>query len=113
MRSIVVKAPAKINLYLDVINKRPDGYHNIETIFERIDLLYSCNEDICGIAISPSEDYLAIAVNGAGVYLIDSDSGHEIGQIHEPDTTSLAFGPNNQIAIGTYHGDLKVFEYKK
>lgn len=38
MRSIIVKAPAKVNLYLDVINKRPDGYHNIETIFERIDL---------------------------------------------------------------------------
>jgi len=38
MRSIIVKAPAKVNLYLDVINKRPDGYHNIETIFERITL---------------------------------------------------------------------------
>ena len=38
MRSTIVKAPAKVNLYLDVINKRPDGYHNIETVFERIDL---------------------------------------------------------------------------
>lgn len=24
---------AKINLGLNIINKRPDGYHNIETIF--------------------------------------------------------------------------------
>ena len=38
MKSTIVKAPAKVNLYLDVINKRADGYHNIETIFERIDL---------------------------------------------------------------------------
>lgn len=38
MNSTVVKAPAKVNLYLDVIGKRSDGYHNIETIFERIDL---------------------------------------------------------------------------
>src|SRR3990167_3462242 len=38
MKSTIVKAPAKVNLYLDVINKRPDGYHNIETVFERIDL---------------------------------------------------------------------------
>lgn len=33
-----VYAPAKLNLYLDVLEKRPDGYHNIKTIFEKIDL---------------------------------------------------------------------------
>jgi 4-diphosphocytidyl-2-C-methyl-D-erythritol kinase len=38
MREIRVFAPAKLNLYLDVLKKRPDGYHNIETIFEKIDL---------------------------------------------------------------------------
>ncbi len=34
-----VTAPAKINLYLKVINKCEDGYHNIETLFERISIL--------------------------------------------------------------------------
>jgi 4-diphosphocytidyl-2-C-methyl-D-erythritol kinase len=29
---------AKINLFLDVLFKRPDGYHNIETIFQSISL---------------------------------------------------------------------------
>ncbi|MEK7868259.1 MAG: 4-(cytidine 5'-diphospho)-2-C-methyl-D-erythritol kinase [Candidatus Omnitrophota bacterium] len=38
MRKIRVFAPAKLNLYLDVLGKRPDGFHNIETIFEKIDL---------------------------------------------------------------------------
>lgn len=38
MREFTVYAPAKLNLYLDVLAKRPDGYHNIETIFEKIDL---------------------------------------------------------------------------
>ncbi len=33
-----LKSFAKVNLYLRVINKRPDGYHNIVTLFERIDL---------------------------------------------------------------------------
>lgn len=33
-----VRSPAKINLYLKVLNKRRDGYHNIETLFERISL---------------------------------------------------------------------------
>ena len=35
---IRVRAPAKLNLYLRVLGKRPDGYHELETIFERIDL---------------------------------------------------------------------------
>ena len=33
---MILHAPAKVNLRLRVIGKRPDGYHNIETIFERI-----------------------------------------------------------------------------
>ncbi len=36
-----LRSPAKLNLYLKVLSKRPDGYHDIETIFERIDL---CDE---------------------------------------------------------------------
>ena len=38
MKAIVLKSHAKLNLYLRVINKRPDGYHNLKTIFERINL---------------------------------------------------------------------------
>ncbi|MCC9023958.1 4-(cytidine 5'-diphospho)-2-C-methyl-D-erythritol kinase [Bacillus nakamurai] len=35
---ILEKAPAKINLSLDVTNKRPDGYHEVEMIMTTIDL---------------------------------------------------------------------------
>ncbi|PIQ89809.1 MAG: 4-(cytidine 5'-diphospho)-2-C-methyl-D-erythritol kinase [Candidatus Omnitrophica bacterium CG11_big_fil_rev_8_21_14_0_20_42_13] len=35
---ILLKSPAKINLCLQVLSRRPDGYHNIKTIFERINL---------------------------------------------------------------------------
>ncbi len=31
-------APAKLNLFLHVINKRADGYHNIQTVFQLITL---------------------------------------------------------------------------
>jgi 4-diphosphocytidyl-2-C-methyl-D-erythritol kinase len=35
---MILTAPAKINLYLKVLSKRDDGYHQIETVFERISL---------------------------------------------------------------------------
>ena len=40
MSTTVIKynSYAKINLYLDVLNKRRDGYNNIETIFQTVDL---------------------------------------------------------------------------
>lgn len=35
---IYEKAPAKINLTLDVLSKRPDGYHEVEMIMTTVDL---------------------------------------------------------------------------
>lgn len=32
------RSPAKINLFLKIKNKRADGFHNLETVFERISL---------------------------------------------------------------------------
>lgn len=37
-RSIFISAPAKINLFLKVLGKRPDGYHDIFSWFQAIDL---------------------------------------------------------------------------
>lgn len=38
MNEIVVKSPAKINIGLNIINKRLDGFHNLETIFYPLNL---------------------------------------------------------------------------
>lgn len=38
MAELRLRANAKINLFLEVLDKRPDGYHNIETVFQSIDL---------------------------------------------------------------------------
>ena len=37
MRRLVVPAPAKVNLFLHVTGRRPDGYHTLESLFALID----------------------------------------------------------------------------
>ncbi len=36
---LTLTAPAKINLFLEVLGKRPDGYHELETVMQEIDLV--------------------------------------------------------------------------
>jgi 4-diphosphocytidyl-2-C-methyl-D-erythritol kinase len=36
--TLVVEAPAKINLTLQVLDRRADGYHELDTVFQAIDL---------------------------------------------------------------------------
>lgn len=43
MNSITVKAYAKINLGLDVIRKRPDGYHDVSMIMQTVSLRDTIN----------------------------------------------------------------------
>ena len=38
MSEVYLKAYAKINIGLNIISRRQDGYHNIETVFQQIDL---------------------------------------------------------------------------
>ena len=38
MTQVKVKAPAKINYTLEILDKRPDGYHNLKSIMQTINL---------------------------------------------------------------------------
>lgn len=46
---LVLRSPAKINLFLNAVGKRPDGYHLLETAFQFLDfadiIRYETNED--------------------------------------------------------------------
>ncbi|MEZ5516903.1 MAG: 4-(cytidine 5'-diphospho)-2-C-methyl-D-erythritol kinase, partial [Gammaproteobacteria bacterium] len=35
---LTLLSPAKINLFLHITGRRPDGYHNLQTVFQLIDL---------------------------------------------------------------------------
>lgn len=62
-------APAKINLFLHVIGRRPDGYHDLQTAFQFLDLCDELNFDIrsdgrirrtAGLASVPAEADLVV-----------------------------------------------------
>ena len=38
MKSLTLKAPAKVNYLLDVIRRRPDGYHDLRMVMQRVNL---------------------------------------------------------------------------
>ena len=60
MMKIETKCPAKINLYLKVLEKMNDDYHQIETSFQYIDLYDEIlfEKRKTGISIDSNEDFL-------------------------------------------------------
>ncbi len=62
-------APAKVNLFLRVLEKRPDGFHELETLFQAVDLADDVQVqvasgggislDVEGPDLGPMEDNLA------------------------------------------------------
>jgi 4-diphosphocytidyl-2-C-methyl-D-erythritol kinase len=67
---MIFTAPAKINLYLKVLSKRDDGYHEIETLFERISIFDE-------LSIEPSKDSTLITCDDPRV---PTDEGSLLGR---------------------------------
>lgn len=67
--ALVVVAPAKLNLFLEIHRKRPDGYHDLESLMVAVDLF----------------DTLEVRVGPAGVIALECD----------PPT--LSSGPDNLV----------------
>jgi len=59
MQSITLKAPAKINLCLSVLGRRPDGYHDVEMLMQMVGLYDEVTvavHDGTGVRISCDSD---------------------------------------------------------
>jgi len=50
MKTLHLKAPAKVNYRLDVLRRRPDGYHDLRMIMQRIDL---CDDVVIAVTEAP------------------------------------------------------------
>ena len=57
MTSIRIKAFAKVNTYLKILSKRPDGFHDIDTIMQNISLydVISITESDKGIFVESDD----------------------------------------------------------
>ena len=68
MTTVTVRVPAKINLQLAVGPLRPDGYHDLVTVFHAISLFDE-------VAVSPAEaDSVAVSGEGAAQVPADADN---------------------------------------
>jgi 4-diphosphocytidyl-2-C-methyl-D-erythritol kinase len=66
--TVTVRVPAKINLQLAVGPLRPDGYHDLVTVFHAISL---CDD----VSVSPAEqDSVKVSGEGAGLVPADGDN---------------------------------------
>jgi len=53
--TLTVSAPAKINLTLEILERRPDGYHNLRSVMQAISL-----HDTISIEASPDEEIMML-----------------------------------------------------
>ena len=67
--SVTVQSPAKVNLYLHVGAKQPDGYHDVRTILHTLDL-----HDTLSIRYTPSSAPASAQAQGVRVTLHISDA---------------------------------------
>ena len=47
-KKLTIAAPAKVNLHLEVLDKRPDGFHNLESIFLAVDFADTLHFELLG-----------------------------------------------------------------
>lgn len=115
-----VKTPAKINLTLEILNKREDGFHNIQSIMQLIDLYDYLTIDVekrseTTISLSGTSDEIPyneknLVYKAAKLFLDHTKLSGKISihiEKNIPVSAGLAGGSTN--AAGTLFGLNKIF----
>ena len=117
MDSITLSAPAKINLELKILGRRPDGYHELHSVMQQLSLCDEVTLSKCGEGIVLSvesdgaagsghenvpEDARNIAYRAAELFFKETgiNGGVRIGLIkHIPAAAGLAGGSTDAAAV--------------
>lgn len=118
MDSLVLKSPAKINLFLEVLRKREDGYHEILSLMQAVDM---CDELVLerrksGIKVScdnpdcpTNEGNLAYQAASLALNEANVNEGVSI-RIKKTIPISSGLGGGSSNAAATLQGTNKLFE---
>ena len=100
--SLSVLSPAKLNLFLHITGRRPDGYHELQTLFQLLDwgdqLLFTPNHsgsitlETSAPGIPPEDNLI---VRAAQVLQQGSLGAHIVLQKHMPTGAGLGGGSSN------------------
>ncbi len=109
MKEITVKSPAKINITLDVLGRREDGFHDVCMIMQTVDLYdtVTLKQRQSGISVSSNLSYLPTDSNNiawCAAELFFEESGINGGvdiylEKHIPVAAGLAGGSGNAAAV--------------
>lgn len=70
MNEIEIRMPAKLNLTLDILGKRSDGYHNMEMVMQSVGLY----DTVCVAEAAPGE--IVLSGNGGGIPQDERNTAH-------------------------------------
>jgi 4-diphosphocytidyl-2-C-methyl-D-erythritol kinase len=112
MSTITLLSPAKVNLVLEVLGKRPDGYHDIRSLMQPVDLFDEVTIETTegeGIEIKSSgieipEDESNLAWKAADLFLKESRLGTGVSisiKKKIPPGSGLGGGSSNAAAVLT------------
>lgn len=112
--ALAVRAYAKVNAYLDVVGKRPDGYHDLDTEMVAIslcDVLYLAHRGVSGVelAVEPPDPRLDGADNlvTRAAALLRREARRELGAsilLRKRIPVQAGLGGGSSDAAGALHG---------
>ena len=120
MNRLVLKSPAKINLFLNISRKREDGYHEIVTLLQAIDLEDEIILEKRGKGISISTDHphcpsdeSNLAFKAAELFLKDRKIREGVGiRINKRIPIAAGLGGGSSNAAFTLKGLNRLFKLK-
>ena len=97
MDSIILKSHAKVNIGLQVLDQREDGYHNIHTIFHELafhdTVTFSKTDDACELS-SNDENFPTDASNTCA-------KAYVAVKVHCPDVAGIKIHVKKEIPQGS------------